>query len=86
MAGYIASAVFDDALVRFQLRILTWPSISCLVWGSCYYVWMGLIAVVTQDYKINRVGETDFTMDEAYWFSYISSTTIGTCPAGKPFI
>jgi hypothetical protein len=38
---------------------------------------MALIAVATYDYKVYRVGETDFTMNEGYWFAYVSSTTIG---------
>jgi Ion channel len=76
-AGSIASAVFDDALVRWNLRLLTRPAISCIIWGSFYYIWMALIAVATLDYKVNQVGNTGFTLGDGYWFTYISSTTIG---------
>jgi hypothetical protein len=74
IAGYLSSAIFDDALVRFQLRRMTWPSISCLVWGVLYYIWMALIAVATFEYKVYRVGDTGFTMNQGYWFAYVSST------------
>jgi hypothetical protein len=74
IAGYLSSAIFDDALVRLQLRRMTWPSTSCLVWGLLYYIWMALIAVATFEYKVNRVGDAGFTMNQGYWFAYVSST------------
>jgi Ion channel len=77
IAGYLSSAIFDDALVRWQLRRLTWPSLSCVVWGLLYYIWMALIAVATFEYKVYRVGDSSFDMNQGYWFAYISSTTIG---------
>jgi hypothetical protein len=38
---------------------------------------MALIAVATYDYKYYRVGETSFSMNDGYWFAFVSSTTIG---------
>jgi hypothetical protein len=45
-AGYVTSAIFDDALLRFNLRTLTIPWVACLIWGGLYYSWMCIIAQV----------------------------------------
>lgn len=76
-AGYIASAVWDDMLVRLKLRFFAKDWVSCIIWGCFYYIWMVVIAASTKAWKITRMGETDFTMSDGYWFSYISSTTVG---------
>jgi len=38
---------------------------------------MAVIAVAVIAWKEVRVGENDFDMRSAYWFAYISSTTVG---------
>jgi Ion channel len=40
MAGVIASAIFDDCLVRLRFKALTHPAVAMVVWGSLYYTWM----------------------------------------------
>jgi Ion channel len=40
VAGLIASAIFDDCLVRLRFKALTHPAVAMVVWGSLYYTWM----------------------------------------------
>jgi Ion channel len=40
VAGVIASAIFDDCLVRLRFKSLTHPAVAMVVWGSLYYTWM----------------------------------------------
>jgi hypothetical protein len=40
VAGMIASALFDDCLVRLRLKALTHPAVAMFVWASLYYSWM----------------------------------------------
>ena len=78
-AGEITNAVADDLLLRLRLKFMTKPCVACLTWGGLYYSWMALTASVTRQWKLHRLGETasQFTFSDAYWFSYISSTSIG---------
>jgi len=78
-SGYIASAIVDDLLVRFNLRILTREWAACILWGLLYYGWMIIIAVVTVAWKQTRLQLTseEFDLRDGYWFAYISSTTVG---------
>jgi len=77
MAGYITSAIADDFAKRIHLNLLTRPWISSLVWGSIYYAWLLILASVTAKWKHNILGEENFSFRDGYWFSYISSTTVG---------
>lgn len=64
-ASSISSAIFDDALVRLRLRLFVRPLISCVVWGTFYYVWMCLIALNTKSWMLTRLeGQDDFTFAE----------------------
>jgi hypothetical protein len=45
-AGYVTTTIFDDFLVRFNLRRLTIPWVASLCWGCVYYSWMCIIAQV----------------------------------------
>lgn len=79
VAGFISSAIFDDAMVRLHLKAVTHPLVASFVWGCCYYAWMLALAVVTTGWKHARVGDEDFQFSDGFWFAYISSTTIGAC-------
>jgi hypothetical protein len=45
-AGAVTVAIFDDALIRCKVRILTRPWIATIIWGLLYYTWMSVIANV----------------------------------------
>ena len=75
-AGKIVVTIWDDFINRTKLHQFNIPWVACLFWGFCYYSWMLVIAAVTQNWKAARLGEEpDFS--EAYWFAFISTTTVG---------
>lgn len=76
VSGHVVTAIVDDALVRFNLEFMNRPWIASIMWGALYYAWMVVIAVVTIDWKRRRLGQ-DFSSRDAYWFAYISSTSVG---------
>ena len=77
-AAYVITSIFDDGLVRIGLRFFTRPWIQCFLWGLFYYLWMALIAFVYAWWRKERLGEEDaVSYSTAYWFSYISITTVG---------
>jgi len=75
-AGKIVVAIWDDFVNRTKLHHLNIPWVGCIFWGFCYYAWMLVIAAVTQAWKAARLDE-EMDFSEAYWFSYISTTTVG---------
>jgi hypothetical protein len=75
-AGTIVVTIWDDFINRTKLHYLNKPWVACIFWGFCYYAWMLVIAVVTQNWKKDRLGE-EMLFSEAYWFGYISTTTVG---------
>jgi hypothetical protein len=75
-AGTIIVTIWDDFINRTKLHQLNIPWVACVFWGFCYYAWLLAIAVVTQNWKEARLGD-DMEFSEAYWFSYISTTTVG---------
>jgi len=75
-AGTIVVAIWDDFVDRTKLHQLNIPWVGCIFWGFCYYSWMLVVASYTQSWKAERLGqEPEFS--EMYWFSYISTTTVG---------
>ena len=75
-AGKIVVTIWDDFINRTKLHRLNIPWVACIFWGFCYYAWLLVIAVVTKSWKAERLGE-DMQFSEAYWFSFISTTTVG---------
>lgn len=75
-SGTIMTAIFDDWVERVHLSWLRIPSLACIFWGVLYYSWMLIIAAYTQAWKQFRL-EEEFQFSDAYWFSFISTTTVG---------
>ena len=76
-AGKVVTVIIDDLLDKiprsdFGLRNL----LLFLLWGVFYYAWMLCVAWATVEWKEQQVG-VDFEWDDAYWFAFISTTTIG---------
>mmetsp|Transcript_8521 Transcript_8521/g.23576 ORF Transcript_8521/g.23576 Transcript_8521/m.23576 type:complete len:564 (-) Transcript_8521:23-1714(-) len=76
MAGYILSRLSDDFVKRHGMHFLAHPSFASMAWGFIYYGWMVCIAFQTINWKENRL-DIDMNMRDAYWFSFISTTTVG---------
>ena len=75
-AGYILSALANDFASRRGIPIESKPWIGCTFWAVLLYLWMLVIAFVYQHWKTSRLG-IDFKLSDAYWFSYVSTTTVG---------
>jgi len=75
-AGNIVTAIWDDWVERTRFKKIRAAWIGSIVWGALYYLWMLVTALKTKKWKEERLGEP-FEFKDAYWFSYISTTTIG---------
>lgn len=76
-SGRITVLLFDDMIKRVCcLRWLSRPLLATIFWGVLYWGWLVLIAFYTTSWKRVRMGE-DFEFVEGYWFSFISTTTVG---------
>lgn len=77
-AGYICLVVVDDFLIRCRLKRLTQGILAAMLWLALFIVWMLVIAGVAFGWSKSRQGEfglADFA--DAFWFAYISVTTVG---------
>jgi hypothetical protein len=46
------------------------------MWGSLWYIWMLVLAQYSRLWAEAR-SDTDLSLYDAYWFAYISTTTVG---------
>ena len=76
-SGYILSKLAEDRMHRLRLHVLTKPWLSCICWGLVYYAWMLISASAAETWKGRRLGDYSFGLRDGYWFSYITSTTVG---------
>lgn len=75
-AGYVMTSLANDLAARKGVPLETKPWIACVFWAALLYLWMIAIACVYQQWKSVRL-QDDVTLFEAFWFSYISTTTVG---------
>jgi hypothetical protein len=75
-AGSIISAIFDDLLCRINLKLLTKKHVLCIIWGCLWYIWMLVVAEHARVWTERRAGYA-LPFYDAYWFAYISTTTVG---------
>ena len=75
-AGSIVTTIVDDASDRLKLTKVNKPWVGTLFWGCLYYGWMCIIALYAAWWKNDRLGE-HMQYKDAYWFSFISTTTVG---------
>lgn len=77
VAGRIMSIILDDFFRRTKLTILTRESFGALFWCGVSIGWIYFMGMQTFDFWNGRIINSPFTRNEALWFSYITSTTIG---------
>ena len=77
LAGYTVTTIADDLFVRFNLHWLTQPKYSTLLWGFFTGSYIVLIAYHTRQFWDSRVPDFTYTVGDSYWFSYISTLTVG---------
>lgn len=76
-AGNIVTAIFDDWVDRVKVfRPLKSNFGMILFWGGLYFGWMAVLAWKMVHWKEERLGN-DFSFDDAFWFSFITTTTVG---------
>jgi len=76
-AGNIITAIFDDWMDRARyITLLKRPGFVFIFWGCLYYAWMAVVAWKTVHWKEERLGD-DFPFQDAYWFGFITTTTVG---------
>lgn len=75
-SGRITALLVDDLMKKSHLVWLSRPFWAALLWGILYWAWLVLVSFYTLDWKVSRRGE-GFQFADAYWFAYISTTTVG---------
>ena len=75
-AGSIMSIIVDDFLARLGLHWARTATVSCFLWGLMAYLWMMVIAYQYKEWSLVLLGE-GVDLNNAYWFAYISTTTVG---------
>jgi len=76
-AGSIVAAIVDDFVDRSPFECLNRPWIFTIFWGILYYAWMIFIASYYQYWNEERLEDDSIDYADAYWFAYISTTTVG---------
>jgi hypothetical protein len=77
-AGSVMVVIVDDLLIRCSGRHNTklGKKTKTFVWGALWYIWMCVIAVYTRAWWKRRMGD-QVEIKDAYWFAFISTTTVG---------
>ena len=75
-ASGILMTIVDDFLLRLRLHKLTKGIGAVLLWLCLLIIWMLVLAAVIVAYYKNRIGSY-LSLWDAYWFSYITTTTVG---------
>jgi hypothetical protein len=80
--GYVLNSVVNDFVSRrgFPAESRKW--LASLLWAILLYFWMLIIALIYMHWKYHRLGQK-VRLSDAFWFSYISTTTIGL---GGPYL
>jgi len=73
-AGGITTHLLNDTVHRFK-RVIARP-VKVLIWGILWSLWMVLIAWQARSYQATRL-DSEMASNDAYWFAFISTTTIG---------
>lgn len=75
-AGHISIVIFDDFCLRCNLQWLIKGFVAPLFWLSMLALWLLVLAALSMRYS-NVVGQDIATLADAYYFMYISITTVG---------
>ena len=75
-ASNVWKTLIDDLFLRLKWKRLVRGPPSVLFWLCVTVLWMLVLALSMQAYRNNRVHD-HFPLKDAYWFSYITTTTVG---------
>jgi len=79
-AGYVSLAVADDFFKHHGLNRLRSGYTAVLFWLALYHLWNLLIAYIALTWTTYKAlnGNNDFMfLPDAFWFAFITSTTVG---------
>ncbi|CAB9527461.1 Potassium channel subfamily K member [Seminavis robusta] len=79
-AATVIRVIVDDMFLRCNLNSFVHGPIACIFWLAMTIVWVLVLAVSIMAYKDNRLGgaeEANFPLGDAFWFSYVTTTTVG---------
>eukprot|EP00529_Nitzschia_sp_RCC80_P015114 CAMPEP_0113464224 /NCGR_PEP_ID=MMETSP0014_2-20120614/13087_1 /TAXON_ID=2857 /ORGANISM="Nitzschia sp." /LENGTH=709 /DNA_ID=CAMNT_0000356291 /DNA_START=95 /DNA_END=2224 /DNA_ORIENTATION=- /assembly_acc=CAM_ASM_000159 len=76
--GHVIAAFYSDTVRRFNLTFLSWPIMTTVFWCMVALAW----TVATAEYTFRWWGdrlepEDQPDRNDAQWFAYISTTTVG---------
>ena len=75
-AAHVWKHIIEDIFHRFKLKCLIKGPLSVLFWLCMTIFWMLMTALAMKSYRQKRIVE-EFPLKDAYWFSYITITTVG---------
>lgn len=75
-SGTIISHIVFDIVYRLRIKILLRKQVMMLIWGLFWCIYMIGMSAMFMKWAWDRLGE-DIAWQDAYWFSYISTTTVG---------
>lgn len=76
-AGHVITTIIDDLVGRLKCtKWLKIPLVQMLMWGTLFYSFLCVIAQTAIYWKRERVG-VEMPFKDAYWFSFVSATTVG---------
>lgn len=80
VAAQIVIVVFDDLVARWNLRILSRPSVGVVLWATVTMAWTAYAADRFYNWWNERLPEEDLPYADRWdsvWFAYITTSTVG---------
>jgi len=75
-AGHVMLVICDDILHRARLSRFTKGPLAVLFWLCLLILWMLVLSLCVKNFVIQRT-DNKFSLSRAYWFAFISTTTVG---------
>jgi hypothetical protein len=76
-SGGVVKVLFNDTVARCRLGFLTRPLIGSLFWGATAIFWMNVLGARSRTWWNHRLEDFEVSQRDAFWFGFISSTTVG---------
>jgi hypothetical protein len=76
-SGGVVKVLFNDTVARCRLGFLTRPLIGSLFWGVTAVFWMNVLGARSRTWWNHRLEDFEVSQRDAFWFGFISSTTVG---------
>lgn len=74
LAGSITTHLFNDFIHRLKKKVSRLAKV--LMWGVLWVLWMFVISYQAMGHQNQRM-EEELSLYDAYWFAFITTTTVG---------